>query len=352
MLAIINGYAEFCQGPCEPAVLQKSLREIHHAAQRASGLVRQILTFSRKTEVCFSPVDLNQLATDLLSLVGETFPRIVTLQLDLQDRLPPLLADQNQVQQIVLNLCVNARDAMPNGGSITLSTRAHTGGSLRLLGADPSRDYACLAVADTGTGMTPEVRQRIFEPFFTTKHAHHGTGLGLAVVYGIVVAHHGFIDVETAPGVGSTFRVYLPLAETATIAPVTIGRSDFPGGTESLLIVDDEAPLRSLLSTALQEKGYQTTMAGSGLEAIELISDSARKFDAVILDLNMPGASGVDVLKIIRVCRPTLRVMIVSGHLTPETHGELKRLGQQTFVQKPYRLHELGRTLRSILEIR
>ena len=352
LLAIINGYAEFCQQMQDPAVLQKSLREIHRAAQRASGLVRQILTFSRKTEVRFAPLDLNQLARELVSLMSETFPRTVTIQLDLNDRLPPLLADPNQVQQIVLNLCVNARDAMPSGGAIALSTTLHAGTTLRHLDADSTRGYACLSVADSGTGMTPEVRQRIFEPFFTTKQVNQGTGLGLAVVYGIVVAHNGFLDVESTPGVGSTFRVYLPLAETSATVPVQAGPGEFPAGTESVLIVDDELSLRSLLSTALSRKGYQTIMAASGLEAIELISDPSRQFDAVLLDLNMPGASGIDVLKIIRVCRPTLKVIVVSGHLTPEARSEFERLGQRIFVQKPYKLDELGRTLRSVLEDR
>jgi len=351
LLAIINGYAEFCQqGPQEPAVLQKSLREIHRAAQRASGLVRQILTFSRKTAVRFSPVDLNQLVRDLVSLIGETFPRTVSIQLDLRERLPALLADQNQLQQIVLNLCVNARDAMPSGGTITLSTCTQAGSSLNRLGADSARTYACLAVSDTGTGMTAEVRQRIFEPFFTTKQGNHGTGLGLAVVYGIVVAHHGFIDVDSSPGAGSTFRVYLPLAETAAATPTTAGSSEFPGGTESVLIVDDEESLRSLLSTALTHKGYRTNTAASGLEAIELISDTTKTYDAVLLDLNMPGASGLEVMKIIRICQPGLRVIVISGHLTQEARAEFEQLGQRTFVQKPYKLDELGRQLRGLLE--
>jgi len=351
LLAIINGYSEFCQqGAPEPAVLQKSLREIHRAAQRASGLVRQILTFSRKTEVRFSPVDLNQLARDLGTLLAETFPRTVTIHQDLQEKLPPLLADQNQVQQIVLNLCVNARDAMPSGGTITVTTRAHSGTSLRRLGADAAQNYACLAVADTGTGMTPEVRQRIFEPFFTTKQGNQGTGLGLAVVYGIVVAHHGFIDVDSTPGVGSTFSVYLPLAERGPVAPVAASPMEFPGGTEALLIVDDEESLRSLLATALACKGYRTTTAASGLEAIEIVSDTTRPFDAVLLDLNMPGASGIEVLKIIRICRPGLKVAVISGHLTNEARGEFEQLGQRVFVQKPYRLDELGRHLRTLLE--
>ena len=354
LLAIINGYAEFCQSDAiGPEVLQKSLREIHRAAQRAGGLVKQILTFSRKTEVKFTHVDLNQHARDLVALLAETFPRTVTFQLKLHDGLPPLLADQNQVQQIVLNFCVNARDAMPAGGTITLATSMHPGASLARLGADPARTYAGLAVSDTGTGMSPEVRARIFEPFFTTKPVNQGTGLGLAVVYGIVVAHHGFIEVASTPGAGSTFSVYLPLAESAASAPATIFAGDlFPTGTESVLIVDDEEALRGLLAQALKFKGYRPTTAATGLEAIERLSDPTQHFDATLLDLNMPGATGVDVLKIIRVCRPELKVLVVSGHITPEARAEFGQLGQRDFVQKPYKLEELGRQLRRLLDAR
>ena len=352
LLAIINGYAEFCQqGTPEPAVLQKSLREIHRAAQRASGLVRQILTFSRKTEVKFSPVDLNQLSRELISLLVETFPRTVTFQLDLQENLPPLLADQTQVQQIVLNLCVNARDAMPSGGAITVGTGTMPGTSLARFNADPTRTYAVLRVADTGTGMTADVRARIFEPFFTTKQGNKGTGLGLAVVYGIAVAHHGFIDVDSTLGAGSTFSVYLPLADSSAGSPaVLIANDSFPGGSESLLIVDDEESLRTLLASAFNRKGYRTTTAGTGLEAIELISDGTKIFDLVLLDVNMPGATGVEVLKIIRICRPQAKVLVISGHITPDARVEFEQLGQRDFVQKPYKLDELGRRLRTLLE--
>jgi PAS domain S-box-containing protein len=352
LLAIINGYAEFCQtGAHEPEMFQKSLREIHRAAQRASGLVRQILTFSRKTEVRFAPVDLNQLSRDLVALLAETFPRTITFNFALQERLPPLLADQNQLQQIVLNFCVNARDAMPSGGIITLATDTRPGTTLTPLGADPARTYACLRVSDTGTGMSPEVRARIFEPFYTTKQGNHGTGLGLAVVYGIVVAHHGFIDVESTLGSGSTFTVYLPLAENPTAVPKIIADSaPFPPGTESILVVDDEDALRRLLTTSLNPYGYRTMTAASGLEAIELIADPQQVIDLVLLDLNMPGANGVDVLKVIRTCRPSTKVLIISGHITPAVRVEFEKLGQRDFLQKPYRLNDLGRHLRALLD--
>jgi PAS domain S-box-containing protein len=217
LLAIIHGYSEFClQGTAEPAVLQKSLQEIHRAAQRASGLVKQILTFSRKTEIRYAPVDLNQLASDLVALMAETFPRTVTFQLALNAKLPPLLADQTQLQQIVLNLCVNARDAMPEGGTITVRTAIRPGAELLAThhSVDPTRRYACLDVSDTGTGMTADVRARIFEPFFTTKQANQGTGLGLAVVYGITTSD---TTRSTWPSRSSTSIASTPLLASSTV---------------------------------------------------------------------------------------------------------------------------------------
>ncbi len=353
LLAIIHGYSEFClQGAAEPAILQKSLQEIHRAAQRASGLVKQILTFSRKAEIRYAPVDLNQLSRDLVALMAETFPRTVTFQVSLADKLPPLLADQTQLQQIVLNLCVNARDAMPQGGVITVTTGIRLGVELqaRHHAAEPTRRYACLDVSDTGTGMTPEVRARIFEPFFTTKQTNQGTGLGLAVVYGIATSHQGFIDVDSTVGVGSTFHVYLPLAGDIAINTPAVSNADFPSGTESLLVVDDEGSLRTLLSATFTRKGYKVATAATGLEAIEIIGDTTRPIDAVLLDLNMPGTNGVQVLKVIRVCRPDLRVLVISGHITPEVRTEFQQLNQRDFVQKPYRLDEVGRRLRKLLD--
>ncbi|MBM3853366.1 MAG: response regulator, partial [Verrucomicrobia bacterium] len=352
LLAIINGFAELCQ-QCKPSpdVLQHNLGEIQRAAQRASGLVKQILTFSRKAPVKFAPMDVNLLTREIIALLAETFPRNISFQTRLHEGLPHLHADQNQIQQIVLNFCVNARDAMPQGGTITLTTKLDSGASLARLGADPARRYARLAVADTGTGMTPEVRARIFEPFFTTKPVNQGTGLGLAVVYGIVTAHQGFIDVESTPGAGSTFNVFLPLAETREVStPTAVRNESFPGGTESVLIVDDEEAIRSLLEKALRWKGYQTTTATNGLEAIELLADPTRRIDAMLLDINMPGATGPQVLKVARVTRPDAGVLVISGHLTPATRAEFEKLGHRDFVQKPYKLEEIGRRLREVLD--
>ena len=252
----------------------------------------------------------------------------------------------------MLNLCVNARDAMPQGGVITVTTSIRLGVELqsRHHAAEPTRRYACLDVGDTGTGITPEVRARIFEPFFTTKQTNQGTGLGLAVVYGIATSHQGFIDLDSTVGAGSTFHVYLPLAGDVAVTAPSASNADFPSGTEALLVVDDESSLRTLLAATFTRKGYKVATAATGLEAIEIISDPSRPIDAVLLDLNMPGTNGVQVLKVIRVCRPDLRVLVISGHITPEVRTEFQQLNQRDFVQKPYRLDEIGRRLRKLLD--
>jgi CheY-like chemotaxis protein len=353
ILAVMNGYADISLlHTNDAALVQKSLREIKRAVQRASGLVRQILTFTRKAEVHFTALDLNQLVRDLVTLLAETFPRTVNFSLALKEGLPPLLADQNQIQQIILNLCVNARDAMPEGGTISVSTSLCSGNALPNGEIGRDRNYACLQVSDSGVGMTPEILARIFEPFFTTKEGNRGTGLGLAVVYGIVTGHRGTIDVDSVPGVGSTFKIYLPLAEKAALTPVAPTNSEFPGGNETLLIVDDEDALRKLLETAFTRKGYRAICACDGMEAIDFISNPQCPIDAVLLDLNMPGASGLAVMKVIQSCRPKLRVLVLSGHLSPEARIEFERLGQTEFLAKPYTLDDLGRRLRKVLDAR
>ncbi len=200
--------------------------------------------------------------------------------------------------------------------------------------------------------MSPEVRARLFEPFFTTKPVNQGTGLGLAVVHGVVESHQGGIEVDSTPGVGSAFSVYLPLATSRVAAPVTVTNSDFPSGGESLLIVDDEESLRALLSEAFERKGYKISTASNGHEAIDLIGDESRHFDLILLDLNLPNASGLQVMKVIRICRPEASVLVVSGHITPENRADFHQLGHKDFMPKPYTLDEMGRRIRTILDTR
>ena len=190
----------------------------------------------------------------------------------------------------------------------------------------------------------------MFEPFFTTKQSSQGTGLGLAVVYGIVTSHQGIIEVQSTLGLGSTFKVLIPLAESNATLPPAAVLGLFPDGKESLLVVDDEDPLRNLLRSAFSSKGYKVSTACDGLEAISMIGDASKSFDAVLLDLNMPGASGMDVLRTIRQVRPRLPVLILSGHISSEARTELERLGTQDMITKPYNLDELGRRTRRLFE--
>lgn len=352
LLAIIGGYAELSlELGADANMVRKGLLEIRRATERARGLVRQILTFSRKTESRPVPFNLNHQVSELVEMMQETFPRTVQILQKPGARLPDLVADQSQIQQVILNLCVNARDAMPGGGTIAITTDLKGGSAIRHLNTDPRKTYITIEVADTGTGIPPEVRQHIFEPFYTTKKGNQGTGLGLAVVYGIATGHNGFIEVDSVPGEGSTFRVFFPVIDS-TPHPTghVIEDLDYPGGSESILVVDDEGSLRSLLQRALSRKGYQVTMAASGLEAIEIISDPAQRIDVMLLDLNMPGASGFEVLKIMQQVRPHQKVLVLTGHLTSDALRELQELGQKHYMAKPYQLGELGRNLRKLLD--
>lgn len=352
VLAIIAGFAELSLGRSQVDPFQtRYLNEIHGATQRAIGLVRQILTFSRKNEVKADRVSLNQLIHDLGRLFTETFPRTIRFEFDLDTTLPEFLADPNQLQQVILNLCVNARDAMPEGGVLTLTTRAVAGASIAWDGADLGTSYVHISVNDTGMGMPPQIRAHIFEPFFTTKQDCGGTGLGLAVVYGVVLNHHGHIEVESTPGMGTTFHVYLPLKSTSVASepgqPAAI--EAVPKGTESILVVEDESSLRDLLLVVLRSAGYTVHTAGDGMAAIEFIRESAHPIDLVLLDLNLPKLSGFEVYKVLRQVRPATKTIVVSGNLTPAAASELRALGQNDFLAKPHRLAELGRMMREVL---
>ena len=355
VLAIIAGFAEIAmnRNPTDEAIT-RYLREIHSASQRAVGLVRQILTFSRKTEASFRPVSINQHIQDLGRMCSETFPRTIAFHFDLDPTLPSIAADSNQLQQVIMNLCVNARDAMTSGGKISVSTRRVAGESILRLGAEAGRWYVCIRVTDTGCGMPPHVKARIFEPFFTTKQNAGGTGLGLSVVYGIILSHRGFLEVDSTENVGSTFNIYLPMEEGGKVAARASDTvhgllGDIPPGRETVLIVEDEASLRELLKMVLEPRGYKVLTAADGAQAIDVLLREPRTIEAVLLDLNLPELNGVDVFKTLRRIRPETKVLIVSGNITPEVRRELNGMGQQDFLPKPYQIDELGRRLRALL---
>jgi two-component system cell cycle sensor histidine kinase/response regulator CckA len=312
--------------------------EIREAADRAAGLVRQLLTFSRRTPAHPEIVDLNQIVASTASLLR----RLLGEQITVHTRLAPdpvrVRADRGQLEQVVMNLAVNARDAMPNGGTLTISTRRIDPPSL---GEDP---IARLTVTDTGIGMTDEVKARIFEPFFTTKGPDKGTGLGLATVYGIVEQSGGHIEVDTAPGKGTTFRVDLPWCFAAAPSTVITARETMfrttPGGGKSVLLVEDEDGVRKLARFALEGQGYTVAEAPDAESALELLKPD-RTFDLLVTDLTMPGMDGRDLAGRVRATRPEVGVVFVSGYV-PDG-GRLEEIPGAIFLPKPFTPVELLR---------
>ncbi len=354
LLSVINGYAELLlNAPHNDERTQRFLNEIFKAGQRAVALVRQILTFSRKVETLLAPLDLNQLVRDLGNMLKETFPRTIDFEFHLASALPPLLADQNQVQQILMNLCVNARDAMPGGGTLTIATGEIIGREIARLGADPARTYQWVRVKDTGVGIPPAVQQRIFEPFYTTKEKGSGTGLGLAVVEGIVSRHGGFIDLRSSPGEGSAFSIYLPDADQSA-APAL----DRPVSTSArahtgrILVVEDEESLRNLTQGVLEARGFTVRAVDDGAKALDFLEAHPREIDCVVLDVNMPRLNGISVFQVIRQKHCDIAVVVVSGFLSAEIKQQFVDLGQEVFIHKPFRVDDIIAKVHQVLAAR
>ena len=252
-----------------------AIETITKAVQRGSTLVQQILTFARKTEIEFGAVNVNDVVMEIMSMIFETFPKNFTYAQNFDKAIPLISADRSQLHQALLNLCVNARDAMPNGGNLTINTRMASSANLRNQHPDASASsYVCIEVSDTGEGMAPEIKSRIFDPFFTTKEQGKGTGLGLAVVFGVVQTHKGFIDVESELGKGTTFCLYLPVSEVTELIIEKDEETveEIPGGTETLLVVEDEEMLLMSLQMVLAEKGYNSDICRRWTDGIENLS--------------------------------------------------------------------------------
>jgi two-component system, cell cycle sensor histidine kinase and response regulator CckA len=333
--------------------LQHSIEIITKAVERGTTLVRQILTFARKTETEFRWVNVNSVAKEVMGMIMETFPKTIVYSQNLEKEIPSIYADHSQLHQALLNLCVNARDAMQSGGVLTISTSMHTGSSVRNRHPDAVADsYICIEVVDTGAGMAAGVRNRIFEPFFTTKENGKGTGLGLAVVFGIVQTHHGFIDVESELGKGATFRLYLPVLHDIEHLEAAKRETieEIPGGTETLLIVEDETALSENLNAVLTGKGYTVLSAFDGLTAVKIYTERQKEIALVLTDLGLPKMTGMEEFKRIRQLNPNVRIIVATGYLDPEMRSELLKAGVQKFIYKPYNPKEVLKVVREVLD--
>ncbi len=356
ILGIIMGHGTLIKrGKSDPERIAKSAEVIEQSAQRGASLVRQLLTFARKTDVALDSVFVNDIIKEVVNLLEETFPKVITISTTLQAWLPSIMADSTQVHQVLMNLCVNARDAMmPKGGELNITTELLTGDVVRksFLEAD-ALEYTLLSISDTGSGMDEATRKKIFEPFFTTKAKGKGTGLGLATVYGIVEGHKGFIDVVSEVGQGTTFRVFFP------VAPRDIQIKDMPGvsvaeidgGTESILVVEDEELLRVLATSILELKGYRVRCACDGLEALSLYSQNNADIDLVLTDLGLPKIDGEALILGLKEINPSVRIIVVSGYVEPEQRSRLFRSGAMELISKPFRPDELLKKVREVLDL-
>ena len=354
ILAIVLGHASLIpRNQGNPAKQTANIDAVIQASHRGAALVRQLLTFASKSDILFESVQLNEVVTETTRLMGETFPKTIIVRLQLEQNLPTIVADPNQLHQLLLNLCINARDAMPSGGTLSIKTTFVGGDALSVhfpnVGA---RTYIVLQVSDTGLGMDQATKRRIFEPFFTTKEKGKGTGLGLATVYGIVESHGGFVDVDSEVGVGSTFHVYFPTQVIGEEKTEFRGTStdDVPGGTETILIVEDEEMLREMLKTVLGSKGYQVLIASDGIEAVEIYALHRENINLVVADIGLPRLAGSEVFLRLKQSNPGIKVVLASGFLEPALKVEMLKAGVKEVIQKPYQPNEFLRSVRKALD--
>jgi two-component system, cell cycle sensor histidine kinase and response regulator CckA len=325
---------------------------IGQAAERGTELVRTILTFTRKVAAKMQPLNLNDLVKQSERLLSRTIPKMIEIELRLDDDLRTVNADPLQVEQMLLNLAVNARDAMPQGGKIVIETGNVCLGDAeaeRLNGCKPG-EYVLLRVSDTGHGMEKHVLDRIFEPFYTTKALGKGTGLGLSVVFGIIKAHGGTIRCQSEPSKGTIFDIHLPVSTLGVQTKPPPRLADLTGGTETILFVDDEELIREGASKLLSLAGYTVLTAANGKEALELYRTAESTISLVILDLVMPEMSGKQCLEYLIEMDPQVRVLLTSGFASDEQTTEALEAGARGFVNKPFKVGELLQTVRKFLD--
>ncbi len=352
ILQVVLGYCQILQAKLTDEASRKGLSAVTAATRRAGDLVSRVLTFSRKMETDARPLDLNDQIRRVHELLFRTIPKMVDIRLELADNLHLIQGDPLQIEQVLMNLSVNAAHAMPDGGVLTIRTQNVTLGidfCARHPEAFPG-DYALMTVTDTGAGMEEEVLSRIFEPFFTTKKIGEGTGLGLSIVYGIMASHKGFIRCESQPGAGTTFSLYFPkLQEVVEDVSVQEAAANL-SGCETILLVDDEDEVVSLAGEAFAGYGYTLYTARTGEEALQLYQEYGKKIDLIVLDLVMPGMGGRRCLKELREMDPTVRVLVASGFATEETVRQVLKSGAVAFLRKPFEFEELLAQIRAILD--
>jgi PAS domain S-box-containing protein len=352
VLTVIRGYTELIISQCAGSDDRRGdAEEIRQAAERASMLTQQLLAFSRKQTRHPQLLDVNRAVRETERLLARLIGEDIMLRLRIARTPCAILVDPSQLQQILMNLAINARDAMPNGGTLIIETAEEIvthGPGARVCGA--TGKHIRISVTDSGEGIPAEHQPHVFEPFFTTKEPGKGTGLGLSTVYGIVKQSGGFIRLRSEPNRGTTFDVYLPCAANEVPREVESERSRGQRGTETVLLAEDDPGVRRLAERALKTNGYNVLSAGSGREALQVATTFKERIHAIVTDVVMPGMSGPTLVARIEVSRPDIRVLYISGYAddTMAQHGVFE--DGMRFLRKPFTPDELARTVRQVLD--
>lgn len=335
--------------------LYKYVNTIEHSTTKAARLTQQLLTFSREDKSRAELLNINTIVEETIQILERTIDKNILIKKEFTPDIWLIEADPSQMEQVMLNICINARDAMPNGGELSIKTENLRLSREHLIGyakAAPGK-YVRISISDTGIGMNENIRQKIFDPFFSTKHKDmsKGTGLGLSVVYGIVKNHGSYINVESEWMKGTTFQIYIP----ASPKKIVVSDSDMPekeiaGGDENILVVDDEEVVRNMAREILENKGYNVILAADGVEAIHIYEKQKDTIDLIVLDMIMPNMGGIETFERLRSINPALKIIISTGYSSDEHYQAVFEKGAKGFLQKPYKINEFYKIVRQVLD--
>jgi two-component system, cell cycle sensor histidine kinase and response regulator CckA len=353
ILTIIKGHASLLLIEAgHPNRVHEIAATIDRASRRGSELVSQLLAFARKSDGSFTATAINQRVREITSMLREAMPRNVVFELQLDEKLPEIHADPGQVERVIINLATNARDAMPDGGKITLATSRVRYNEIACPTTEGVFEYLCLRVTDTGAGMDEATRQHIFEPFFTTKPKGQGTGLGMPVVYGLMQSHHGIIDVQSELGRGTTISLYFPIPKGGVshlVAAPPVSESTVTG-TETVLIVDDEPDVSYFVEMILGMRGYKVLLAHDAEQALEIIRNTPGNIQLLFSDIGLPKLDGFGLCVEARKLKPGLKTMLSSGYVDGALKTRISELAIDGFISKPYEMSTLLQNVRTILD--
>lgn len=353
LLSGILGYASLLKIKIAPNHLTyKYADTIEQSAVKASKLTQQLLVFSRGGEYQVQAINLNRVIEETLHILERTISKKIQIAKSLASDLWTVEADPSQIEQVLMNLGINACDAMPTGGKLTVTTEnfhLNNGSNIGCIDVIPG-NYVKMSISDTGEGIPEGIQSKIFDPFFSTKGKEKGTGLGLAVVYGVVKNHGGYISVKSDPDRGTTFEILLPMSDKSEETTDIVPELKIKGGRETILLVDDEEVLRSLGQEILTQNGYTVLLAFNGIEAIQLYEKQEGNIDLVILDMIMPKMDGLETYKRLKEMNPFLKILITSGYSQDSQNYKEFRNGIEGFIQKPYKIDMLAKKVREVLD--